>query len=335
MTPEDSVILPNAYHAKSAIHLLVTNVPIATPQTTIAAVEEDILKNVKQYSTLDYIYIVNHLKHLVGVLSIKDVYRLPKSKVLEDVVGAPVVSVRPHAHRETVCALALKHNIKAIPVVDTDEKFLGVIPSDIILKVAYDELSEDIFIGEGIHAKEYNSIATMTNSPFRLLGKRLPWLIAGLIGGLLAAYVVQRFEALFEKEALIIWFMPLIVYISDAVGSQSQTIFIRSLAIDSKINIISYLVKEIRVGALIAICLSALIILILGVFGKLFFGIVLGISLFLTIVISILAAILIPWIIVYYKKDPAIGSGPFATILRDIASIGVYFSISHVLFSLV
>jgi magnesium transporter len=332
-TTEESQIEQQIYHAKSAIHLLVPNVPTASPHETIAQVEEKILANVKQYYSISYIYVVNHMNHLVGVLSIKDVYRLPKSKILQDVMITPVISVKPHAHRQTVCNLALQHKIKSIPVVDQDDKFLGVIPSDVILKVAYDELTEDILFGEGIQAKEYNSVATMTNSPFKLLAKRLPWLVAGLFGGLLAAFIVHSYEELLAQEALLVGFLPLIVYISDAVGSQSETIFIRSLAIDNKIKVLSYLFKEIRIGALIAGSLAALLVLVMALTGKMFLGVVVGASLFFTVIASICIAVMIPWLLISLKKDPAIGSGPFATILCDIISIMIYFYISQLLFS--
>ena len=108
--------------------------------------------------------------------------------------------------------------------------------------------------------------------------------------------------------------------------------FIRSLAIDQGINLKKYLVKEIKTSFLMALILGILLSLIALIwFTSPLFGLILGISLFLTVIFSSLIAILIPWLLNNLKKDPALSSGPFATIIRDILSLVIYFSVATLL----
>lgn len=315
---------------KSAIHLMVKNVPVAEPDDTIGSIEKNLIDNSKNFETIDYIYILDKQK-LAGVISVREIFALPKDTVIKDIMITDIVSVHPHSHREHAAQLALKHNIKAVPVLDKESNFLGVIPSDIILKVAHDEITEDLLLLEGIHIKQFSSISTLKNTAFSLLGKRLPWLLMGLVGGLIAANIIGFFEELLAEEILLISFLPLMVYMSDAVGSQSQTIYIRSLALESKANIWNYLVKEIIVSTMIAFCLGVLLLLFVTIFHRFHLGVILSVSLFFTVVSSVIVAIIIPWILTKFHKDPAVGSGPFATIIRDILSILIYFGVSQLL----
>ena len=122
---------------------------------------------------------------------------------------------------------------------------------------------------------------------------------------------------------------------ADAVGVQAQTLFIRNLAIDSRLDIWKYFLKEMKISLIIALILGLLLSAISFLwFGCWDMGIILGLALFLTVICACLIAILIPWLLQSLKKDPAIGSGPFATIVRDVLSLVVYFSIASILLQL-
>lgn len=320
------------FHRKPVEKLVETHVPVATTHQSIRHVEKLLLEHEAAYAAIDYIYIVDSRRKLKGVLSIKDLFRLPKGMAIEEAMTTNVIAVHPHSHREHVARLALKHSLKAIPVVDKEGHFIGAVPAHTVLKIVNEELSEDVYKFAGIESHEYTSISVLRSTPVHMLQMRLPWLLFGLFGGLLAAQVVGVFEELLQAEIALVGFMPLIVYISDAVGGQSQTIFIRSLAMEGKLPFVRYFIREMITAAGIGVILSVILFgftSMTGITPRV--GAVIAVSLFLTVIISITTALSIPAVLHRTGRDPAIASGPFATIIRDVSSILVYFGIAQIL----
>lgn len=320
---------PDIIHAKSAIHLVTTHIPIFKPQNTVKETKKILFQSGQLYDSINYIYITSTHDILLGVVSIQELINASEEDHLEKVMKKDLMYVHPHTHREKIVQLALKNNLKAIPVLDKNRKLLGIIPSDTILSVANNEMTEELLLLEGINSKEYASISTIHNSPFLLLFKRLPWLIIGLLGGVLAAEIISYFETIIGEDVLLLSFIPLMVYVSDAVGSQSQTIYIRYIAIHNEVHFLTYILKELRLGLLIGLTLSILLVILASILYSPLIGYILGLALFITILCSIIIAISIPWLLLKNGKDPAIGSGPFATILRDLLSIIIYFLVTQ------
>ena len=315
----------------TAADIMVKNVPIAFTHQSIRHVEAILLEKEADYDTIDYIYVVNKNNHLRGVLSIKDLFRLPKGSSVEEVMMKKPVFVHPHTHQEKIIMLALQHNLKGLPVVDKDKTFLGVVSSDVILSATHKELTEDLYKLEGITGGEAHTISVLRSSPFRLLTARLPWLLLGLLGGVFASTVVTHFEGLLAEELALIGFLPLMVYMSDAVGSQTQTIFIRSIAVEDKFSYVTYFIREMIAAFLIASVLSIILGIAITFLHAPYLGVILGTSLFFTILASVIIAIVTPTVLIKLGKDPAVGSGPFATIIRDVLSILIYFFIASFL----
>lgn len=168
-------------------------------------------------------------------------------------------------------------------------------------------------------------------SATRLVKVRLPWLLVGLVGGMVATLIVRFFEgALLEKLALA-FFIPVIVYMSDAVGTQTETLFIRALVIE-KIDLGKYLIKEMLVGFLLG---SALGILLFGysmfVFDDFDVSLIVGLSILIASTLSVVIATLVPLVLRHFGKDPAIGAGPFTTIAQDILALLIYFAVAAII----
>lgn len=165
----------------------------------------------------------------------------------------------------------------------------------------------------------------------RLVRVRLPWLLIGLVGGMVATLIVRYFEgALLEKLALA-FFIPVIVYMSDAVGTQTETLFIRALVIE-KIDLAKYLVKEILVGFLLGIPLGVLLFIYsMFMFNDFDISLIVALSIVVSSVCSVIIATLVPLALRYFGRDPAIGAGPFTTIVQDIFALFIYFTIAAVI----
>ncbi|MBI2040080.1 magnesium transporter [Candidatus Microgenomates bacterium] len=163
---------------------------------------------------------------------------------------------------------------------------------------------------------------------FDLIRLRLPWLIVGLFGGAIAGIIVSRFELSLRENVSLAFFIPIVAYMSDAIGTQTETIFIRALT-DLKFNIPRYITRELVIGA----TMGSVIGVVAGVFGyilsnSLAVGQVVGISLFLSMTIATALACITPLLLRKLKNDPAVGSGPFTTALQDVVSLTIYFLVA-------
>lgn len=305
------------------------SVPVVDIDQTLGDVLKLLQKKMKQFETINYIYVIDASNKLLGVFSIKEIFEKSHETKVSDVLTKNVVAAHEYFRPEKVALLALKNNLKAIPIVDKENHLLGVVPSDVILEILHNKNVESALLSAGIHKFKDPAISIIHASAFLHFKKRLPWLILGLAGGTLAAFIVNSFTEILKIQLIFAAFIPSIVYIADAVGAQTQTLYIRSLAIDHKLNLKKYIFREIKVGLSLALVLAV----IMGVVGLLWYklpliGLVLAFSFFSTIIIAIIVAILLPSLFLKLKFDPAITSGPFATIVRDITSLLIYFLIA-------
>jgi len=151
--------LKNKYSAKSAGRLITNKVPVASIAATVADVEKLLLKDTKNFDTINYVYVTDKDNKLVGVFSIKELFRSPKNTLVKELLPPKIIKARPHTHQERVAYLALKNSLKAIPIIDKDDKFLGVVPSDEILSILDSEAVENLLRFGGImHYGVYDNI---------------------------------------------------------------------------------------------------------------------------------------------------------------------------------
>ncbi|GAB2727941.1 magnesium transporter [Nocardia thraciensis] len=225
---------------------------------------------------------------------------------------------------------ALRHNEPALAVVDGEGRWLGVIPPQRLLSVLLREHDEDVARLAG-YLSSTAGARTATEEPVgRRLWHRLPWLLVGLAGAMLAAGVVDAFHAQLEREVLVAFFIPGIVYLADAVGTQTEALVIRGLSVGVGIRRIVY--REAVTGALIGL----LIALVSYPLTLLFWGnqeasLAVSVSLLAACSVAGVVAMALPWAISRLQVDPAFGSGPLATVVQDLLSILVYFAVAAVI----
>ena len=318
--------------SKLVENIITSNVPILFLEDKISKLTNVFSEH--KFDDLNYIYVVDENQNLKGVFSIKDFFLNSKDKQAKEIMKTDIVKAYlGKITQEKVAILALKNNLKAIPIVDENDKFLGIVSSDAILKILHLENVEDFLKSAGIGSPVRE---TLEGDSFFLAKVRTPWLILGLVGGILAAFVIEFFEVSLKSHFILASFIPLMVYIADAVGSQTQTLFIRNLVFEEKINFLKYILKEIKTGIMISLVLGFILFSISVFLFKADFIIssILAISLLLTVLIAMIVGVLIPWILYKFKKDPAIGAGPFGTIIRDILTLVIYLGISSLVFLL-
>jgi len=320
------MIQPN----NSAQHLLTAAVPVVHKTITALEVEKMLRSKENIYDTINYVYIVNENKELIGVVSLRELFKMDGNENLEKYTNKHLVTVRSSTDQERLAHLAIKHSIKAVPVLSKDHRFLGVVPSDKILEILNYEHTEDVLRFAGVQHKHAPAVEILFNhSPLSHVRTRLPWLILGLLGGILAAVVIGMFEETLAHELLLAAFIPAIVYMADAVGSQTQMLFVRALAIDHNLHVRSYLLRETIVNSLLGAILASLIFIVSLLWVDSFvISSILGLSIFFTVCSTVMVAIALPWFFHSRGHDPAIASGPLATVLRDILSLLIYLLIA-------
>ncbi len=330
---KERLVGATGYALETAGHQMTRFVPVATEDLTLQQVHDALKAKSREYKTMNYIYVLDAQKKLVGTLSIRDIFREKADVKVGDVCKrSPLVFVHPSSHQERAAYLALQHNIKAIPVVESDRTFLGEITADSILSILHKEMHEDTLRRAGIRHPDAMH-ATVLQLPVLLsVRHRIPWLLLGLIGGLVAAKVVGLFEQILRDNLILAAFIPLIVYMSDAVGTQMEAYIIRDLSFDRSLPFVKYFLRHLFVVCIVGAFLA---LLLTGSYGVLYrqwyLGLVLGASLFASVISSVFTGLVIPYFFSRIRLDPADASGPVATILQDMISIIIYFSIATAL----
>lgn len=181
------------------------------------------------------------------------------------------------------------------------------------------------------NGKGYVEEDEIRNSVGHLIQHRLPWLFLGLLGGIIATVIVSKYKQILTADIRLAFFMPIIVYLSDAVGTQTETIFIRELT-ERKISFVRYILKE----SLIGLGLGAIFGLALGVFASWWLasssiGLAIGLTMFINLTLAPILSVAIPNVLYRRHTDPALGAGPVATIIQDAISLVVYFFIASMI----
>jgi len=170
----------------------------------------------------------------------------------------------------------------------------------------------------------------LKQSILKSFAHRFPWLFLGLIGGVLAAKIVEGFEKTLTENLILAAFIPVIVYMADAVGTQMESFIIRDLAIEGKIKFHKYFFRQFTVVFLIGIVSSSLLYIAANFFYKdVNISFVLAVALFAAIMSSLFTGLIIPYIFRRSRIDPANVSGPIATIIQDLLSIVIYFLVAE------
>ncbi len=242
-----------------------------------------------------------------------------------------LVTAHPFSDQERVSQLSLKHNIKAVPIVDSKNKLKGVVLSDDILDIVYQEAQEDIMHFAGINENGC-VIDDVIKLPLKVsLKRRLPWLILGLAGGIIVAWIIGLFERTLAKNIILIAFIPLLVYMASAVGTQVSFFVVRDLAISQKIDFWKYFWRQFRVVFFISLIVSASVFLItFFLYQQILLSLIIALAMFIATLSSILTGFLIPYLISKLRFDPATVSGPIATIIQDFFTVLIFLIIANI-----
>lgn len=290
------------------------------------------LKYFKDFADyLNYVYIINNQKQLVGVASYRDLLLSEPGESITDVMTTDIVSVHEDTKESEVARMIGRYDFLSVPVVNDDNILVGIITADDVLDIVVREANEDIEMllasGKEIDFHTKPLVATF---------KRLPWLILLLFIGLVSGSIIAKFEATLEAVVALAFFMPMIAGMTGNTGTQSLAVVVRGLVTEELTmkKTLALVFRELLVGIMLGVVCGAVISVIAYIWqGSFTLGLVVGSSLVATLIIGTLAGTIIPLILNKFKVDPAVASGPLITTINDILSLLIYFGIATMFIS--
>ncbi|MBT9525894.1 MAG: magnesium transporter [Rhizobacter sp.] len=281
----------------------------------------------------DLLCVVDAGDHLLGTLTAQELASLPDDTLVEQVMrkGGPQIS--PTLDQEEMASLVLHHGVTAVPVVDAQGRLVGVVGPQALMSVLRSEHVEDLHRLAGITSETAQARAAFEEPPLRRARHRLPWLMVGLVGSALATLVVSRFETVLATKPALAFFIPGLVYLADAIGTQSEAVTVRGLSL-SRVGFARMAGSELRTGMLIGLVLALLAFpMIWFVFGELRLALAVSAALASASTVASVLGLILPWLLNRIGLDPAYGSGPLATIVQDVLSLLIYFAfVSFIIF---
>ena len=317
--PEQKLVFENSQH-----HVC-RHVPIASPQTSAGEIRRQL--ETRRFDTVSEIAVCED-KKLLGLINIEDLLPAPAATLASVLMDAKPPVVLPGTDQEIAAWKAVKHGESSLAVVDEQGHFQGLIRPQRLLRVLLKAHDQDMAYLGGFLRGTHEARAASEEPLMPRLWHRLPWLLIGLAGAIISADLVGAFESQLSGNVMLAFFIPGIVYLADAVGTQTETLVIRGLSVGIPLR--HMVAREIVTGIVIGAALS-LIFLPLSIlhWGEPRVCISVALSLFAACSAATVVAMSMPWLFHRLGRDPAFGSGPLGTVIQDLLSILVYFLIAN------
>ena len=308
----------------TAADLMTASIPQAHPNDVISETV-DTLRS-RSWDEAGHVYLLDERSRLIGQVPIERLLSARPDARLDSVRGDPPLIVRAGDNAETVALLAVERHDADVAVLDESGRFMGAIPIGRLLALLHEEHVDDILRMGGLAA--FHPAPPNIGGIAQIVRARVPWLLIGLVGGFLAGGIASLFEASLKSNIALAFFLPLVVYMADAVGTQTETILVRALAY-GKVPIGAQLLREGAVGLLIGgiVGLSAGACL-LAWGGTRPVALTVAVTLALTAMLATFVASLLPIGLSRVGVDPALASGPVATVMQDILTVAVYLGVA-------
>jgi magnesium transporter len=264
---------------------------------------------------------------LVGLVPIERVFAASELDRVADVMDIDPPVVSPGVDQEQVAWEMVRRGESSVAVVDEDRRLIGLVPPHRMLRVLLTEHDEDIARIGGYLASTQRARQAAEEPVARRLWHRLPWLLVGLAGAFAAAVIVGRFDEQLEDEVLLAFFLPGVIYMSAAIGTQTQTVVIRGFSVG--VTMRETLRRELVSGLVLSTLIAAAFIPVALIgWGDPSLAVGVGVALLAASLAATAIALALPWIFERSGADPAFGSGPLATVLQDIFTIAIYFAVA-------
>ena len=327
------------YPEDSAGSIMTTEFIDLRPTMTVADALKNIRRNGSDSETINTCYVTDEGKHLLGIVSIRSILLAEEDALLADIMEDNVISVSTLTDQEEATSMISRYNFTVMPVVDGENRLVGIITVDDAMDVMEDEATEDIEIMGGVTPVD---TAYLRTSVFQFWRARIPWLLLLMIGATFTGMILDHFENALVRFTVLTMFIPMLMDTGGNSGSQCSVTVIRALSLgDIEFSdLFAVIWKEIRVAVL---CGASLAVVSFGkilLIDRLLLGndditILVALTVCVTMAVVVLAAKLIgctlPMLADKLGLDPAVMSSPFITTIVDALSLLVYFAIASAL----
>ena len=330
------------YPEDSAGSIMTTEYIELRPSMTVADAIKNIRRNGQDSETINTCYIIDEGKHLMGAVSIRDIILSEEDTLLSDIMEEKLISVSTLTDQEEATAMIARYNFTVLPVVDGEQRLVGIITVDDALDVMEDEATEDIEIMGGVTPVDKPYLRT---SVFRFWQARIPWLMLLMIGATFTGMILSHYENALASVTALTMFIPMLMDTGGNSGSQCSVTVIRALSLgDIEFSdMLAVIWKEIRVAVLCGVSLAVVSFGKIMLVDRLLLGnddvsVLIALTVCVTMALVVLMAKLIgctlPMLADKLGFDPAVMSSPFITTIVDALSLLIYFAIATALLGL-
>ncbi len=328
-----------AFALDSAAGLMTTEFISIAESLTVQEAIQVIQHSADDAETIYYIYVVDDENRPVGVLSLRELLAAGWVEPIRDVMKENLVTVEEGIDQEEVAHIIAKYDLLAVPVINRNGEISGIITVDDIVDVIEEESTEDLFkmaglIEQGEDNDEFRSARLIQSDLGTIIRIRLPWLLLALVGGMIAGGVIGAFEEILETIVALAFFIPVIMDMGGNVGTQSSTIFVRGFALGhvDRDRFFPYLFGELKVGLSLGAISGFLVALMAYMWQRnVVLALIVSASMAFTVVLATVIGFAIPWGLAKMNWDPAAGSDPLITTIKDVTGLMIYFSLAGAL----
>ena len=315
-----------AYDEDSAGGLMAKELIKVKENWSVKECEVELRKQAEYIDDVHTVYVVNDEDKLVGIISLKALILNSPNTRVKDISKTDIISIKASENSMEVSRIMDKYDLVVLPVIDENNYLVGRITIDDVVDVIVEEAEKDYQMLSGISEDVESS-----DNIWQLTRARFPWLLVGMVGGILGAWVVDFFEK--DASPALMIFIPLIAAMGGNVGIQSSALVVQGIANQSLSgSILSKLFKEFGVGIVNGLLCGTLLFIVNIIFGKSFeYSFAVSISLLSVIIFAAVFGTWIPLIFHKLKIDPALATGPFITTANDIFGLFLYFYICKIL----
>ncbi|MEM8777957.1 MAG: magnesium transporter [Cyanobacteria bacterium P01_G01_bin.49] len=301
---------------------------------TVAQTLERIRALANASEVVYYLYVTDAFRHLSGILSLRDLVLSSPDTTLGEIMTRDIVCVNTNDDQEDVARVIQRYDLLAVPVVDNEQRLVGIVTVDDVIDILQQEATEDIYALGGVQADGDNYFQTSLVTVAR---KRVMWLLILLLTNTVTGTIIKSQVGLLEQMAILTAFIPLLTGTGGNVGAQSSTVVIRGLNTDDirDLGAGQVIWRELLAGALLGLILGALAtVWAYGLQGNWLVSISVGISLVAIAILASVAGSSLPFLFRSMNLDPALMSAPFITTAVDVIGVLIYFSIARMVLGL-
>jgi len=326
MTPQNSPF-ETARHETAESHM-VTHIPRVAPDTPVNAVIESLRG--QQFDCADTVFVVDEGNRLEGIVRINDLFADSERKIGE-IMEPKHEAVRSGDDQEKIALLAMELDMIAVPVTDESNKLIGAVPPEALIRILRAEHIEDLERLAGISADERGPSVAFDAPLYDRFRRRIPWLLFGLLASSIITLLMASFETSLATNVAVAFFVPALVYIAGAIGTQAVSVAVRGLSVDN-VSIKRLLQDELVIGIAIGSSLGLIAFgMVFLTFGDAALSLAVGLAVLMGGTVSAVVGFGLPWVFMKFGSDPALGSGPICTIIQDAASLSIYFVLVNIL----